>query len=446
MKRNTQLYKTIWRWHFYAGLLIAPFLLILAITGGIYVFKPQIEHVLYEEYTDITPGTTKIDADAQVAIVQAEYPEALITSFKPGETDGNSSQIGMTEGDASYTVFLNPYTSEIINKLNNDDRIMDKIEEFHGELMLGTVGDRIVELAACWTLVLIITGAYLWMPRKKKPQLGGTLFVRLDKGKGVLRRDLHAVPAIWLSLGIAFLVATGLPWSGFWGSNFQSAVTNTGHGYPPGIWTGNPPDSITQTKDLAEVPWAAENLQVPESTIIPDFEKVALATVVENAEKRGMATGYSISLPQTVGGVYTVSAFPPRAQDEVTMHMDQYSGAVLTDYRYDNYGTMGKVIAWGITLHKGAQFGLLNQLMSAFICLGVAFLIGSGFYLWWKRKPTKKLGAPQAISARKSYGFMAVLIIMGIIFPLVGLSLIFIFFVDYVLIRRIPKLRAFFNA
>lgn len=446
MKKAKTTYKTIWRWHFYAGILIAPFLLILAITGGTYVFKPQIEQALYHEYTDISAGATKIDADAQVAVVQEKYPEALVTAFKPGATDENSSQISITEREASYTVFLNPYTSEVIKKLDNDDRIMNKIEEFHGELMLGTVGDRIVELAACWTMVLIVTGVYLWFPRKKNTQLGGTLCIRFGKGKQTLRRDLHAVPAVWLSLGIALLVATGLPWSGLWGTNFQSAVTNTGQGYPPGIWTGNPPDSVTQTKDLTEVPWAAENLQVPESTIVPDYEKVGLATVIENAEKRGMPPGYAISLPQTVGGVYTASAFPPRAQDEVTMHFDQYTGAVLTDYRYDNYGTIGKVIALGITLHKGAQFGFFNQLVSAFICLGTVFLIGSGFYLWWKRKPTKKLGAPKAISARQTYGFLAVLIVMGIIFPLVGLSLIIIFLLDLLVIQRIPKLKAFFNA
>ena len=34
-----QLSQTIWRWHFYAGLLVAPFMLILAVTGAIYLFN-----------------------------------------------------------------------------------------------------------------------------------------------------------------------------------------------------------------------------------------------------------------------------------------------------------------------------------------------------------------------------------------------------------------------
>ena len=37
------IYRTIWRWHFYAGLFVVPMVLILSLTGAAYLFKPQIE-------------------------------------------------------------------------------------------------------------------------------------------------------------------------------------------------------------------------------------------------------------------------------------------------------------------------------------------------------------------------------------------------------------------
>ena len=40
---RSALYRTIWRWHFYAGLFCIPFVLWLALTGSIYLFKPQVE-------------------------------------------------------------------------------------------------------------------------------------------------------------------------------------------------------------------------------------------------------------------------------------------------------------------------------------------------------------------------------------------------------------------
>ena len=33
-------YNLAWRWHFYAGLFVAPFMVMLALTGIIYLFKP----------------------------------------------------------------------------------------------------------------------------------------------------------------------------------------------------------------------------------------------------------------------------------------------------------------------------------------------------------------------------------------------------------------------
>ena len=40
---RTALYRTVWRWHFYAGLFVVPFILLLSLTGAIYLFKPQID-------------------------------------------------------------------------------------------------------------------------------------------------------------------------------------------------------------------------------------------------------------------------------------------------------------------------------------------------------------------------------------------------------------------
>ena len=43
-------YRTVWRWHFYAGLFCIPFVLWLSLTGTIYLFKPQVEKFLDRNY------------------------------------------------------------------------------------------------------------------------------------------------------------------------------------------------------------------------------------------------------------------------------------------------------------------------------------------------------------------------------------------------------------
>ncbi|MCM3676621.1 PepSY domain-containing protein [Peribacillus simplex] len=441
---NTSLYRTVWRWHFYAGIIFAPLLIILAVTGSIYLFKPQIEQVLYQDYQGVTPQGDKLPASQQIEKVKKLYPDAVVTKYHPGENASRSSEVSITANNESLTIFIDPYTGKSIGELNDEDRIMDKIGEIHGELMAGTLGDRIVELSACWAVVLIVSGLYLWYP-KNKLSLSGVLFPRLNKGKNTFRRDLHAVPAFWISAGMLFLIMTGLPWSGFWGSNFQSAATNSGSGYPPSIWTGSAPASLIKTKDIADVPWAAENLDVPISDI-QGFIPLSIDDVVTIANREGMHPSYSINIPQETDGVYTLSAFPPKAQDEATIHIDQYSGAVLADYRYDHYGLIGKIVAWGITLHKGTQFGLINQIISLLICLGIMLVAFSGFYLWWKRKPKKGLGAPKAPPIKNMKFFLFLLIGLGTLFPLVGLSLIVVWLIDWLIIKRISPVKQFLNA
>ncbi|MED4082279.1 PepSY domain-containing protein [Halalkalibacterium halodurans] len=438
------LYQVIWRWHFYAGVIVAPFLIILAVTGGIYLFKPQIEQTLYQQYYEVTPTGDRLSPDEQLEMVHEQYPDSVITAYRPGESSTRSSEVTLSTVNGPLTVFLDPYTGEQLGTLYSEDRIMNKIEEMHGELMAGTIGDRIVELAACWALVLIITGLYLWFPQKKK-SFAGVLYPRWKKGKRAFRRDLHAVPAFWIGAGMFFLIITGLPWSGFWGQNFQSIATQSGVGYPPSVWVGSAPTSTVKTEDIADVPWAAEKLEVPTSNV-QGFLPLAVEEVVTIANRVGMHPTYTIYLPREQDSVYTVSAYPPRAQDEATIHIDQYTGAVLADYRYDHYGSLAKAVALGITIHKGTQFGWMNQWISLLVCIGMIGVALSGYYLWWKRKPKQGLGAPKAPSVKKMKRFLFLLIVLGIIFPLVGLSLVVIWLLDRFVIRQIPAVKHFFNA
>ena len=67
MVYRAKLHRRIWRWHFYAGLLSAPVLLIAAITGSLYVFRVELESIFYSERLTVTPATTAVTYDQQLA-------------------------------------------------------------------------------------------------------------------------------------------------------------------------------------------------------------------------------------------------------------------------------------------------------------------------------------------------------------------------------------------
>ena len=65
-------YLTVWRWHFYAGIIVAPFVIFLAITGGIYLWKPQYEAWRYRDLFSVPiTKTASVSADAQLRVAES---------------------------------------------------------------------------------------------------------------------------------------------------------------------------------------------------------------------------------------------------------------------------------------------------------------------------------------------------------------------------------------
>ena len=195
----TGLYRTIWRWHFYAGLIVAPFLLILAVTGAIYLFNDEINDALYPRQRFVAPGPA-MPASHLIGAALADYPGGSATRIDMPVEPGRSAQVFVTpaKGDPRR-VFVDPGTHRVLGSYVYTHTLVGFADTFHGSLMLGDWGDAIVELMACWGLVLVITGLYLWWPRGGS-RLAGVITPRLKARGRIFWRDLHAVTGVWTAV------------------------------------------------------------------------------------------------------------------------------------------------------------------------------------------------------------------------------------------------------
>lgn len=464
---NNRFYRTVWRWHFYAGLFVIPFMLILATTGIIYLFKPQLDALMYHHQMFVQPAGVLMPYTQQVEMAHQAYPDATVSKFTPSIAPDRSAEVTVTTLDErTLTVFVNPSTGQVLGNRDENNNLQSIARKIHGELMIGKIGDYLVELAACWGLVLLVSGLYLWLPRNKFT-IFGTLIPRLwSKNKRVFWRDLHVVTGFYGVLLVGFLILTGLPWSGFWGETFAQ-ISNQ---FPP-LWSEVPQSSVL-TGSLNQngshtVPWAVEQLPMPPSNTsghehqhgkgntnstatagIPSGTLVNLDFVIALAKSKNAPAGFSVTLPADETGVYTVSAFPSNPMQEMTMHIDQYSGKVLADIRWQNYALVPKAVEMGIAIHMGKYFGLGNQLLMLSACLIVIILCVSGIVMWWQRRPkgTGWIGAPALPPYVQQWKTpMAIVAVLGIAFPLVGLSLVTALLLDYFVLSRIPALKRVFN-
>jgi uncharacterized iron-regulated membrane protein len=317
-------------------------------------------------------------------------------------------------------------------------------------LMLGKTGEIVMELAGCWTLVMIGTGIALWWPKAR--QAGGRLVPRLSSFKGRMWwRELHAVGGAWLAPGALFFVLSGLPWSSTWGKQFKALATSAQLGYPQGAWgnahvhsakpamTMNMADpSMAGMKmddlPLPQTPWAVGDTRIPNSAADTADATIPLDQVVAIASQAGVKNGYDIALPTTPQGVYTVSYFPADPQAERTLHIDRYSGRILSDIAYRDYGRVAQWISYGTSLHMGRYFGVANQILASAISLGLAAMSVSGFVMWRKRKPGRALGAPsRAVSNPPMHVWIGGLTALGIVFPMMGLTMLIVWISDRLL-------------
>ena len=101
---------------------------------------------------------------------------------------------------------------------------------------MGDRGSMLVELAASWTIIMILTGLYLWWPRQAEG-LAGVVYPRLRGGSRILLRDLHAVTGVWISGLALFLLLSGLPWAKSWGNYLKAARRLAGAAVERQDWT-----------------------------------------------------------------------------------------------------------------------------------------------------------------------------------------------------------------
>ncbi|TDL30954.1 PepSY domain-containing protein [Jeotgalibacillus sp. S-D1] len=440
-------YQAVWRWHFYAGLFAAPFLLILAFSGAVYLFKPQIEGFLYQDqYMADEMGSQSLPSSSLIGAVQEAYPDAVISSYKVYDEESRTVEMSIMDGETPKSVYVNPYTGDVQGELIVSEKFTEIFKKLHSELIVGgTFANRLVELAACWTILLLVTGLYMWWPRNRK-SIWGTVLPRFRSKGRTFWRDLHAVPAFWFSIMIVILIATGLPWSGVMGGQIDRLANSTNSGYPAFATTfAEKPQSAVRADDVAEdVPWASQNSEVPTSAV-GGYQTISMDDVTMIASMEKVAKPYTISMPVGEEGVYTIATSHSAPWDNATLHVDQYSGGVLSDVRFNEWGIMAQGITAGIALHEGRLFGWFNQALGLITCLAIMGIVISSFVMWRKRKPDG-LGSPKKpVSKKVTRTVFVLMIIGGILMPLVGLSILIVLIFDLVIVKRIPPLKRWFH-
>lgn len=473
--RNKTLYFLTWRWHFYAGLFVIPFMLMLSITGLVMLFDDEIELAFYQNAIEIAASGEPIKVSQQLAAVQNQYPQGAVTQFVPSKAPdlANRFSVSLEDGTSVFAT-VNQYTGEVVGEVPRSESLYELANDIHGTLLIGDWGDYLIEVAISLSILLLISGIYLWLPRDNASR-AGFLKLRVSSGPRVLMRDLHANIGGTLSLILLLFILSGLAWTGFWGGKLVQAWST----FPAQMWDDIPLSDKTHASlnhgSEEELPWNLEQTPLPLSQDKPvehvhhaeeasephDHSKMGedhsqhvmaassfgIDDVIEKARSLGF-TQYKLNFPRSETGVYTVTAntmggdIIDPTQDRTT-HLDQYSGRILGEVTWQDYNFIAKTLAVGISLHQG-DISIINKLLNALFCFAFIVVSVTGGVMWWMRRPSgqRKLGAPPKFGDAGLWKVgLVTVVIISVLFPLAGATIVTALLLDWLLFSRVERFK-----
>ncbi|MEZ2348235.1 PepSY-associated TM helix domain-containing protein [Terriglobus sp. RCC_193] len=452
-EQDRRLYRTIWRWHFYAGIFCIPLVIWLSITGSIYLFKPQIERWMDRSYNHLhlTGPRATPEQIARAAVIAVPGSTLHYYELPPGDDAAVRVIVGI--GKKEYRVYVNPQTLAILHTISEDRRLMTVISHLHGELLAGTPGSYLVELAASWAIVLLLTGLYLWWPRQTE-KLAGVLWIRTRNGSRIFWRDLHAVTGVWVSAFALFLILTGLPWAKGWGGYFKKVRQVTGTSVARQDWMTSRADTLNDrmaqngnslSSSMDDMPGMEhsghmghdmgsmsgmtmeDNAYQPFNLLVPVAATLHLAAPVE------------IMPAMKAGGTWTIKSDAQNRRLRDVLQVNAETGTIVSRKNFSQGMILDRLVGTGIAAHEGQLFGLMNQLLGLVTAMGLVLLSTSAIVLWWRRRHVGVLGAPvPLVRPRWSFALAAVVLALAAYLPAMAFSLIAVLLLEWTVLSRVP--------
>jgi len=414
------------RLHFLAGIVVAPFLAVLCLTGLVYVFSPQIHDSLYRSDLYVSQvGEVRRPLAEQVRSALTAHPEATLKSvLTPPAADRTTRVVLAVPGPAGTpdrTVFVDPYTGLINGELSTVENRLPAntwLRQLHGNLQLGVPGRLYAELAASWVPLVAAGGLVLWLARtRRKRRLRDVLLPSTRDQTGWPRlRAIHGAGGLWLTAGLLLMALTGLAMSQFAGGRADPAA-----------------DPIhLRAPVLAAAP-------VP---IRPDARPIDLDRAWAVASTAGLDGELALVPPPGPGAPFTATEIA----EGLPMHrsavaIDPSTAEVTERIGWSDYSPLAKLTALGTQFHTGTLFGLANQIFLALVAVATLVLLALGYRMWWIHNPYRGRWAslPRPVWRQLAGGPLTVLLlgiaVLAWVLPMVGASLLVFLAVDAMVSR-----------
>jgi len=370
--------KTIAWIHLWPSLASAIILIFVCITGTIVVYGDEIMAWSAGDAKYVKQvGARRLPVEVLMANLKKEFPKygnpGYAVIYKDPKRSVRFNMFSRTDG--LRMVYVDPYSGKI---LKNDASIyfFYITAHLHNSLLLGKIGQWIVDIATIIFLIELITGLVLWWPAKwTKSTRDSSFKVKWNAKFRRLNYDLHNVIGFYALSICLILTVTGLiiafkPFSKF---TIEAFGGNASHD-----WEEKLPafDSEKTPADMNKTVFAlfAQN---------PEAREAQIATY-----KIDSMGSYSVRLARTIG---------LKSADNASIYfIDRYSGQPIDAPRD---AEMHEIVEnWYWSLHMGTWLGQWGKLATFVGGLVSTSLPITGFLIWWGRRKRKRVNQKGIVS------------------------------------------------
>jgi uncharacterized iron-regulated membrane protein len=371
--------------HLWLGLTAGAILAVVGLSGSAYVFQPELTVALYPElYKTSNPDAVPVDARVVVQNAEEQFGAGVTSIFFPLRELEN--YIVKVKGNKQF-LFFDAATGQFIGQLEKRRGVMDDVLDLHRNLTIGETGALITGISALvLAFVLLTTGLYLWLPRKKRHLRDG---LRLKKNASFKRRnhDLHNVLGFYFSVPL-----------------FLAAITGAYFGFQEKT------QRVVDTITLAEEPTpyvkklqSAYQSDTAPLTVYQALDRMDSLYPAYHKRTLVLAPDSLATLNLTYMAASQLEAGP---QHRPMVYLDQYTGDVVYDYN-PRTAPLGRQLTrnWFVPIHFGEIGGWLTRILWFVLGLLPAMLWVTGIIMWRsrgkkKKRPQQRAGKAVLIKAK----------------------------------------------
>lgn len=373
--------KLILKIHLWLGLSSGLIVIILGITGCLYVFEEELRPVVHDYYfTDnVKEKRLPISQIIEIAKKANKNPKKSISGCQIINEDDRTVIVWFFEElnpnafwywnqyQSTY-LYVDPYNGTVIKQEDYNFEFFVFIRMLHQTLCFNSkIGDPITGTATILFIISLITGLILWWPKNKQAAKQRFWFKWKESTKWKRKNyDLHNILGYYSMIFALIIALTGLVWA------FDC--------YDKGLqWLFNGGKTFKKERMLSDTTQYTKNNSI---------DKIYASI----KELHPQAKSYYLFIPEENDSLATYNTFIRYKNrfDDTAIDFDRYTAQPLRTTRYEDKNNGEKFRFINYDLHVGSILGFPGKVLAFFASLVAASLPITGFLIWWGRNNKKK--------------------------------------------------------